>query len=554
MSRDLGYSNFPISPLLSLKINNSHSAYFGHAFMKLYRSFATVGGMTMLSRILGFAREILIAFFFGAGWVADAFFVAFRFPNLFRRIFAEGAFNAAFIPLFSKKLEGEGKSGAKRFAEDAMALLLTMLLILLAIAELTMPWIAYAIAPGFSRNPEKLQLVIILSQIMFPYLLFVSIAAFLSGILNALGRFALAAAAPVILNVILVGILLYAVYAGLTDTKSVILYMSWGVFITGVLHMLMLVYAVQKENLILEFRRPRFTSEMRHFLMLAIPGVIVGAVTQINILIGQSIVSFQNGAVSVLNFADRIYQLPLGMIGIAIGVVLLPNISAQLRSGNMKGVHNSQNRSLEFSLLLTIPASVALFVAPEEIVRVLFERGKFSVENTQHTAWALAAFAWGLPSFVLIKVFTPAFFAREDTMTPMIYAVIGIACNTVLSIVLYQFIGFVGIAIATTVAGWVTTGLLWNKLRKMGYFKADRQLIMSLGPILVSSVIMGCLIWFGVQIGSHLFAPGQALLVQVISLGILVCGGFLSYAASAHFTGAIHIPTFLRMLFNRKAA
>ncbi len=510
----------------------------------------------MLSRVLGFVREIMIAFFFGAGSVADVFFVAFRFPNLFRRIFAEGAFNSAFVPLFTKKLENDNRSKAKQFAEEAMALLLTALLILLAVAELSMPWLIHYIAPGFSDNDFKVDLAVTLSQIMFPYLLFVSIAALLSGILNALGRFAVAAAAPVVLNVVLVGVLMVAYYSGVVAQVDAVIYLSWGVFIAGVLQLLMLVYAVQLVGLRLEFRLPRLTPDMRKFIILAIPGILVGAVTQINIVIGQVIVSFQDGAISVLSYADRIYQLPLGIIGIAIGVVLLPDLSGKLRSGDMRAVHNSQNRSLEFSMLLTLPAAVALFVAPEPIVRVLFERGAFNVANTQATALALSAFAWGLPSFVLIKVFTPAFFAREDTRTPMMYAIAGMVCNTVLSFILFGYfgMGFLGIAIATTVAGWVTTGLLWHKLLRMGYFKADNQLLMSIGPIVVSCVIMGCLIWFGVHIFEHLFASEQATIVQIISLGVLVLIGFFSYAASAHFTGAIHIPTFLKMLTKRRMA
>ncbi len=509
----------------------------------------------MLSRVLGFVREIMIAFFFGAGSVADVFFVAFRFPNLFRRIFAEGAFNSAFIPLFTKKLEHDNRSNAKRFAEEAMALLLTTLLVLLAITELSMPWLIHYIAPGFSNNDFKVDLAVTLSRIMFPYLLFVSIAALLSGILNALGRFAVAAAAPVVLNIVLVGVLLIAYFSGVVAQVDAVIYLSWGVFVAGVLQLLMLVYAVQLEGLVLEFRLPRMTPDMKRFVLLAIPGVLVGAVTQINIVIGQIIVSFQDGAISVLSYADRIYQLPLGIIGIAIGVVLLPDLSGKLRAGDMRAVHYSQNRSLEFSLLLTLPASVALFVAPEPIVRVLFERGAFNVVDTQSTALALSAFAWGLPSFVLIKVFTPAFFAREDTRTPMIYAITGMVCNTVFSFVLFYYfqLGFLGIAIATTIAGWVTTALLWVKLTKMGYFKADNQLLMSIGPIVVSCVIMGCLLWFGVHIFDYLFASGQATIVQIISLGILVMMGCLSYAASAHFTGAIDIPTFLKVLTKRKA-
>ncbi len=508
----------------------------------------------MISRLLGFVRDILIASLLGASAVADVFFVAFRFPNLFRRIFAEGAFNSAFIPLFAKKLEQDGRSRARYFAEEAMALLLVTLLLLLAVAEISMPWLIYAIAPGFSDNPEKLSLAVLLTRIAFPYLLFISIVALLSGVLNALGRFAAAAAAPIMLNVVLIAVMSLAILFGVKDKVDAAILLCWGVFAAGVVQLLLLVFAVQREGMVLDFKLPRFSPDMKQLVMLGIPGILVGGVTQINSLVGTIIASAQESAVSWLWFADRVYQLPLGIVGIAIGVVLLPDLSRRLKSGDMRAVHNSQNRSLEFALFLTLPASVALFVAPEPIIRVLFERGAFMASDSQATAWALAAFAWGLPSFVMIKVFSPAFFAREDTKTPMRYASAGMLANMVLSFVLFYFIGHVGIAIATTISGWITAGLLWHKLYRLGHYRPDNQLRRTVGPIILSSIMMGCLIWAGLFVFGHYFAPDKPFSLQAVSLTVLVAGGLMVYVLLAHFTGALHIPTFLRTVTGRNRA
>ena len=441
--------------------------------MKLYRAFATVGGMTLISRFLGFARDMLIAGVLGTGAVADAFFVAFRFPNLFRRLFAEGAFNAAFVPLFAKKLEAEGPIAARRFAEEAMAILLYALLVLTAFAEIAMPWLMYGLAPGFAENPEKFDLTVLMTRIAFPYLLCMSIVALLSGVLNSLQRYTAAAAAPVLLNIALIGVMLAAGYLGLDHGESGV-FLAWGVALAGTLQLLMLAIAAYRAGIGLGFRRPRLTPDVRRLLALGVPGVIAGGITQINIAIGTIIASLEAGAVSYLYYADRIYQLPLGVVGVAIGVVLLPDISRKLRAGDMMAVQDSQNRALEFSLLLTVPAAVALLVMAEPICRVLYERGAFTVADAQSTAWALAAFAIGLPSFVLIKVFQPAFFAREDTRTPMWFALINLVVNIAGSIGLFYglkaagYAPHTGIAAATTVSGWINAILLWGALQRRG--------------------------------------------------------------------------------------
>jgi len=505
----------------------------------------------MLSRVLGFVRDILIAAVLGTGAVADAFFVAFRFPNLFRRLFAEGAFNAAFVPLFAKRLEGEGKSAARSFAEEALAVLFVALMITTLAAEIAMPWLMVVIAPGFSGQPEKFDLAVLLTRIAFPYLLCVSLVALLSGILNALGRFAMAAFAPILLNIVLIGVMTGLIYAGYGNTPQAGEALAWGVAAGGVAQLAALYWWAGRQGLALRLRRPRLTPDVRRLIALGIPGVIAGGITQVNILIGTMIATLQASAVSWLYYADRIYQLPLGVVGIAIGVVLLPDLSRKLRAQAEADALHSQNRSLEFSLLLTVPAAVALFVAAEPIIRVLFERGAFTAADTPATANALAAFALGLPAFVLIKVFSPGFFAREDTRTPMIYAAISVAANIALSLALFFVIGHVGIAIATSLSGWLNAALLGSTLYRRGQFTLDAQGRRRLPPIILSSLVMGAALW-GAAYGLEPYTrAAMGTPVQAGALALLIGWGLCVYALVAHLTGATHIGRLLRMVSGR---
>ena len=512
----------------------------------------TVGGLTMISRVLGFVRDISIAAVLGTGVVADAFFVAFRFPNLFRRLFGEGAFNAAFVPLFSKELEANGKTAARQFAEEALSVLTITLLILTAVAEITMPWLMYAIAPGFADTPDKYDLSVLLTRIAFPYLLCMSLVALLSGLLNALDKFAAAAAAPIVLNLILISSIAVAALLGVGNTPQAGIILAIGVAIAGVVQLLVLARAASKSNMGLRLKWPRMTPGVKKLIKLGIPGVIAGGITQVNLLIGTIIASLQDSAVSYLYYADRIYQLPLGVVGIAIGVVLLPDISKKLRAGNMDEVHESQNRSLEFALMLTLPASIALFVIPMPIIQVLFERGAFSVADTNATALALSAFAWGLPAFVLIKVFSPAFFAREDTKTPMRFAGVSMIVNVTLSLALFYILKangimpHLGIAIATTVAGWVNAVLLWTTLARNGQFQFDNRLRRNLPLILLASLVMGASVWFGAGLAADYLTSQNGLLMRIAALGSLVALGMLVFALAIQLLGVAHLPSLLR--------
>ncbi len=479
--------------------------------MKLYRSFATVGGLTLISRIMGFIRDILFAALLGAGPIAEAFVVAFRFPNLFRRWFGEGAFNAAFIPLFAKRLEGEGRDSARQFASEALSGLTFVLLGLSAVAMLAMPWLMYGLAPGFAETPAKFDLAVVMSRIAFPYLLCMSLVALLSGVLNSIGKFVESSAVSIVLNATLIAAMVLAMLLGYRNDPGAGLILAWGIFVAGFLQLALLVRGARKHALLPHLGWPRMTPAVRQLIRLGVPGIIAGGATQINLVIGGVIASWQPGAVSWLYYADRLYELPLAIVGIAVGVVLLPDMSRHLRAGDGPAVLDSQNRSLEFAMLLTVPAAVALAVIPREIISILFERGAFRVLDTVQVARALAIFAVGLPAFVMIKVFSPAYFAREDTRTPMRYAAISMAVNTAGSIglfVLFRELDLsphLGIAIATTFGGWLNAGLLFATLQRRGHFVADRRLMRALQAIVVASIAMGLLLsWGAAEFGSWL--------------------------------------------------
>ncbi len=512
--------------------------------MNLFRSAATVGGYTMISRVLGFVRDVLIAALLGSGPVADAFVVAFRFPNLFRRLFGEGAFNAAFVPLFARRLEAEGQLSARAFAEQVLSVLLVTLLILTVIAEIFMPWLMVVIAPGFVAEGDKYDLAVFLTRVAFPYLLFMSLVAMLSGVLNSLGRFAAAAAAPIVLNIALITVLSIAALSMWGNTPKTGLILAWGVSVAGALQFVMLAIACYRAGMSFSLRWPRLTPGVRRLVQLGIPGVIAGGITQINIVIGTIIASLQAGAVSYLYYADRVYQLPLGVVGIAIGIVLLPDLSRRLGAGDAAGADASQNRAMEYSMLLTVPAAVALVAMPQPVVQVLFERGAFSAADTQATAWAVAAFALGLPSFVLIKVFSPGYFAREDTRTPMIYAGAGMVANVAGSLLLFWHIGHVGIAVASSIAGWLNAGLLWYTLSRRGHYTPDMRLVHRLPRILFSSLVMGVALYAAVELTAGYFTTEVPIIIRVVILTGLVALGAAVYFATANFIGAARLREF----------
>ena len=455
----------------------------------ILKSLATVSGLTMASRIFGFVRQVLIAGVIGAGGtpVADAFWAAFRLPNMFRRLFAEGAFQAAFIPLFQSALmEDEGRQ-ARKFAEEVLAFLVAILLGLTIVVEIAAPLFVHLIASGFSGDAEKFDLTTLYLRIMFPYLACMSLVGLLSGILNSLDRFIAYAGAPLLLNFCQIGaIILYAD----ADVEATGLALAVATAVSGFLQLALLVWGANRQGYLLALRPPRWTPSVKRLLALGAPGFISAGAVQINIVIGTNIASQEPGAVSWLMNADQLYQLPLAVVGIALGVVLLPMLSRRVKSGDETGAANALNRALELSAFLTLPAAAAFMIIGAPICDALFRglasdalsifggrASAFTANDVAQTGAALALFGAGLPAFVWHKVFSPAFFAREDTRTPMKYALASIAINSVLALLLFPQYGFRAVAFATSFAAWVQVALLAFTLYRRGLFRPDARLL-----------------------------------------------------------------------------
>ena len=520
--------------------------------MSLIRKFASVASGTMASRVFGFAREALIGATLGAGPVADAFYAAFRFPNLFRRLFAEGAFNTAFIPLFAKELEGGGIDGARRFGEEVLSVLVVCLAVLSVAAIVFMPsLVGTIIAPKFADTPDKFDLTVVLTRIMFPYLFCMSLVAMLSGILNSMRRYFLAAAVPVLLNIILIAVLVTALVMG-AEQRVVGLGLAWGVLVSGIAQLAILVWAAAREGYAMRLRRPRLSPSVKRLLVLMGPALLTGGVTQINLLVGQIIASAQDGAIALLNYADRINQLPLGVIGIAVGVVLLPELSRALKAGDAADVQHLQNRSLEFALALTLPAAVGLAVMPAPIVGLLYQRGAFTAETTALTAAALAAFAVGLPAFVLRKVFQPAFFAHEDMKTPMWFTGVEVVLNISFSLALFPVYGHVGIAAATSIAAWANVVLLVVTLWRRDLFRPSPATLRRVALIVLASALMGGVVWWLQETFSSSLA-GAPLLIRLVAVIGVIGAGAAVYFSVAIATGALDRRELAGLVRRRRA-
>lgn len=511
--------------------------------MSLVRAVATVGSMTLLSRILGFGRDMMIAAFLGAGVAADAFFVAFKLANLLRRLFAEGAFNAGFVPLFARTLEGEGEHAARRFAEEALAVMAIVLVAVVAVAELFMPWLVRILAAGFDPDGARYGLAVELSRITFPYLMLISLAALVSGVLNSLHRFAAAAAAPVILNIVLIGAVLIAAWQGWSVAHA----LAWGVAAAGVAQLLWVMIALARAGMALRPTRPRLGERIKRLYRLILPGAVGAGVYQLNLVIDTWFAShLPPGAVSWLFYADRLNQLPLGMVGIAIGTALLPTLSRQLRANQLQAAHHTTSRALELGLFLTLPAAVALVMIAHPVIQVLFERGAFDAADTAATAGALAAFSVGLPAYVLIKVLAPAFFAREDTRTPVVVAGLCLAANAGLIVLLIGPLEHVGIALATALSNWLNALLLGVILRRRGHLVLDERLRRRTGRLLLAAAAMA-----GVLV---VLPPLLALLPPVVALVLLVLAGGTVFFATAQLAGGTDLRELKTMMMRPRRA
>ncbi len=501
--------------------------------MNLIKSTGTFGFYTIISRILGYLRDILIAIFLGTSFIADAFFVAFRIPNTFRRLFSEGTFNAAFVPSYTSELN-KGKLRSKQFADQIFNLLFLGLLFFVLIIELFMPVFVSLIAPGFVGDVKKVELAINLTRIIFPFLMFICLASFFSAILNSHNKFAAASAAPIILNLVLIGILFFGKSLG----DKVVFYLSYGVSIAGLLQLIFLYIFVKKFYSIKLIFKFKISYPVKIFFKKLLPSIFSSGVTQINILIGTIIASFQASAVSYLYYADRIYQINLAIAGIAIGVVILPQLSKYVQLKKKDKITLIQNKALELSMFLSLPATIALIVGSEEIISALFGYGSFNVESVTNSAKALYFFALGLPAFALIKVFSSFFFANHDTKTPFLISLISVILNISVSLYYFREIGFIIIPIATSISSWFNSIVLLIFLKKEKLFSFNQIFLIKLIKTIFASIIMGFIFRYIILSFENQLAYSYDLKLFYLILSVIL--GLISYLLIAFFIKAFN--------------
>ncbi len=495
----------------------------------LFQNFLSVGVLTLASRIFGFVRDALMAAVLGTGPAADAFAAAFRFPNLFRRLFAEGAFNTAFVPMFSTALERDGADKAKLLASKIMSWLVTAILAITVVFEIFMPQITVFFVPGFVDDQAKFELTVFLTRIMFPYLACMSLMAAYGAILNTIGRFFAAAFAPILLNIINIAALVPLAIVALDNPGDTAFWVAIATMAGGIAQLCLVYWAIRRAGFAPRLALPRFDREVQQFWILAIPAILTGGITQINIIVGTTIASSADGAIAILGLADRLYQLPLGIVGIAIGTVLLPELSRHIGAGRDSEARSSQSQSLVLAMLLSMPAATALVGLSTPIVRVLYERGAFTPADTVAVSSALVAFAVGLPAYVLVRVLQPGFFSRKDTRTPTIFAAISVIANIGLSLWLFPSLTYVGIAIATSVSAWLNAVLLALFLARRGHFALQPAEWRKHTMIIAISLVMGGVLFGLAQRGAPLLASGQPLLIQMGVLTLLVGFGLAVY-------------------------
>ncbi len=490
--------------------------------MNLIKSTTTFSLFVLLSRVLGYIRDFFIAIYLGSGTLADAFFVAFRIPNTFRRLFSEGTFNAAFVPSYSSELI-KGKKNSNSFANTIFNLLLLGLFFTILIIEIFMPTFIKIIAPGFTNNSEKFNIAIDLTRITFPFLFFISLASFFSAILNSHNRFAASAAAPIILNILLIICLLYAENLN----ENLVYYLSYTVTFAGAIQFIFLLLFVKKYFVININFNLAINKKVKKFFSKLLPSVFSSGVTQINILVGTIIASFQASAVSYLYYADRIYQINLAVAGIAIGTVILPNLSRHIRNNKSQKTIELQNKALELSLFLSLPASFALIIGSEQITSALFGYGSFDNKSVYNSAKALFYFSFGLPAFSLIKIFSTFLFARDDTKTPFKYSLISVILNIIISLTFFSKVGFIIIPIATTISSWFNGIILLIFVINREYFKFSSNFVVQITKIIFSNIIAILIFYFLINfLSSYLDYENNYKLILIILIVLLT---FISY-------------------------
>lgn len=509
--------------------------------MSVARNTLVQASLTLVSRVLGVVRDILLAARIGAGPIGDAWATALMFPNLFRRIFAEGAFASAFVPSYARVLEADGADAARLLADEALKALFAITAAFTIVAQIAMPWVMLVIHGGQADDPESFNLAILLTRITMPYLTFISIAALFSGVLNSLQRFVFSAGAPTLLNICLIGSAFLS-----PEPEGTAIAASGATFVAGILQALLLWWGARRQKVRLSILGlPRLTPNVKKVMALALPGTIAASGTQINIIVSQALASYEVGAKAWLYYADRLYQLPLGLVGVAVGVAILPRLARSARAGDSGGGRRTMDEGIGLALALTLPATAALLIAPSLLIEGIFARGEFLSSDADNAARALFHYAWGVPAFVLIKVLAPAFFAREDMTTPMRYALVSVVVNTALGAGLFVWLrsqgqfGFPGLAIATSVAAWVNVSLLAITLLARDWYRP--------GSVLISRVIRA-----GVATGVMVAALVAVLMnmdqvtawtgeSQLLAALVFIAAGMAVYGVAALASGAVRL-------------
>lgn len=486
----------------------------------IFKAFATVGSWTMLSRVLGFARDMLMSRILGTSHMADAYFAAFTLPNLFRSILAEGAFNSAFVPMYRKR--SEDHATAEGFAQNAFSSLFLTVILLIALIQIFLPVVISTLFSGFVGN-DRFDLAQDYTRITVFYIFFMSLAALCSGVLNSMGKFGVAAAMPVLLNLVQIVMLLIVQFTNYGDAG---LMLSYGVFIGGLLQLAWVFFTVRKLGIKLRVHWPKWNDDMRQLLLIALPATMTAGVSQINLIVGRTIASHTDGAMSWLNFADRIYQLPLGVIGATMGVVLLPSLASFIKSNDHEGAHKQFNQAISVAMLLTLPAAFAIATIALPLVHVLFVGGNFTADAGIATAKALSIYALALPAFVLQKCLLPLFFARENTRTPMIFAVINMIINLVIALSLWETLGYLAPVIGSLISSWVMTIMLWTSARQFGSAsKLCRQTLIMIVKFIIASAISSLLAYYLCHWAAPFMVSGSSkwlALMGIVGVTILV--------------------------------
>jgi len=509
--------------------------------MSLARNTLVQASLTLTSRMLGFVRDVVLAARIGAGPIGDAWATALMFPNLFRRIFAEGAFAQAFVPSYARTYEAEGPEAAQKVADEALRVLFAATAVLTLAAQFAMPWILRVFHAGQVGDTVHFNLAILLTQITMPYLTCMSIAALLSGVLNSAGRFILSAGVPIILNLCLISAAFVSVSPVIVAKAA-----AWAVLIAGVLQAALLYWGVRRQSVRLSLiGLPRFTPRVKHILLLALPGTIAASGTQINIMVSQWLASYEVGAKTWIYYADRLYQLPLGLVGVAIGVAILPKLSKAARREDGAGGEKMMDEGIGLAMALTVPAAAALLIAPTFLVDGIFTRGAFKTEDAAQSGLALVHYAWGVPAFVLIKVLAPAFFAREDMKTPMRYALVSVAVNTVLGAGLFFWLqseghfGFPGLAIATSIAAWVNVLLLGSTLLRRGWYRPSALLVDRMVRVtLAVGAMCGALL---IGLANLDLIRSFAFDSKFFTMVTVILGAMIAYGIAALLFGAVRL-------------